>query len=430
MRAHAPCFTRRIALAWLTILLLAAMPWSTTSAQAAAEPSCDDDEQIPLGRRLRIHSKLLGEDREILVHLPAGYDQSRQRYPVLYLLDGNAHFEYASGIVDFLARNDRVPALILVAIPNMERRWRDLTMPLVKDEAAIREIASSGLEVGGARTFLDFIADELMPWVDARYRTQPYRILSGHSLGGLFDVYAMLERPDVFQAHIAVSPTLSWDRRAWVDIAKQRIPSLPGRRALYLSWSDDEVDIRDAGQSLVDWLRVHRSPDPHSHNQTLTNLIWKSRYYPGDDHGTTPLRTLYDGLEWLYADWKPDFLDLRGQDPASLGAEIRAHYATLSQKYGYAVEPSFDTRYALTERLLEQQLDSEALALALQNAADHPGNPYVHRQIAEMLDKLGRSTEALVAYRRYLDLPDEYRDASESARRRQQLEARVGQAGR
>lgn len=419
MRIDANRFAGRFASVCLAMALLASA-WPARAMQTAPGQDSDDSGQLMLGRRLQVHSKILGEDREILIHLPADYARSGQRYPVLYLLDGNAHFTYAAGIVDFLARNDRTPPLILVAIPNMERRWRDLTMPLSKDAAAIKEVASSGLEVGGARRFLDFLADELTPWVDAHYRTQPYRILSGHSLGGLFDVYAMLERPQAFQAHVAVSPTLSWDQRAWVDVAKQRIASLPGRRALFLSWSDDELDIRDAGQALVDWLRVN--PSPH--------LQWTSRYYPGDDHGTTPLRTLYDGLQWVYADWKPGVLDLQGQDLASLEAAVTAHYAALSEKYGYAVEPSFDTRYAWTERLLEAKRDDEALALAQRNASAHPGNPYIHRQIADMLDARGHAADALAAFDRYLALADEYRDAGESARRRQQLQAKADRAAR
>ncbi len=90
---------------------------------------------------------------------------------------------------------------MVVGIANIDRN-RDFTPEVIE-----------GLPSGGADRFLDFIESELMPFVDENFRTAPHRTLIGHSLGGSLVVYALVERPDLFQAAIAISPAISNDER-------------------------------------------------------------------------------------------------------------------------------------------------------------------------------------------------------------------------
>ncbi len=66
------------------------------------------------------------------------------------------------------------------------------------------------------RTNSSFIETELVPYVDANYRTQPFRVFTGHSFGGLFAMHALFSRPRLFNGIIAVSPTFTWDD-AWIN---------------------------------------------------------------------------------------------------------------------------------------------------------------------------------------------------------------------
>ncbi len=191
-----------------------------------------------------------------MIYTPPHYARSNQHYPVLYLLDAEAQFYQAAATLQFLGSdNGRIPEMILVGITNT-RRIRDLT-PTTQDP----EQRKHHPDAGGADAFLKFLTDELTPWVNARYRTQPYRILVGHSLGGLFAVHALLVRPDSFQAYLAVSPSLWWDAQATVTEAKTALGTIPvGPHALYLSWGANEHTIRDSSQALLDWLQAHPSP--------------------------------------------------------------------------------------------------------------------------------------------------------------------------
>jgi predicted alpha/beta superfamily hydrolase len=154
-------------------------------------------ESIVIGHVETIRSAILNEDRDILIYTPPDYDKSRMRYPVLYLLDADDHFHSATGIVRHLADNGLIPGLLVVGVRNTDR-WRDLTPG--GDENLREEMPASG---GGER-FLRFLKEELAPYIDTRYRTRPYRILIGHSLGGLMAVYAFLREPTLFQASLVM----------------------------------------------------------------------------------------------------------------------------------------------------------------------------------------------------------------------------------
>lgn len=339
------------------------------------------DATIAIGTSERIWSDVLQEERRVFISLPAGYERSGERYPVLYLLDAEAHFHYATGIVGNLATvNGRMPEMIVVGITNANRP-RDLT-PVTENRQMMED-----RQGGGADTFLKFLVDELGPWVDERYRTQPYRILVGHSFGGLFAVYAMVTRPEAFQANIAISPSLWWDR-GLIEQAQRRLSSLPdGRYFLFLSWGDNEPDNRVPSQALVRWLQAH--PTKH--------VRWASRYYPGESHTSTPIRSFQDGLETLFAGWKvrfkiddvPQKLDLK---------EIEAHYAQLSRTYGFTVKPTAEVIGRTAMQMLELGNRQSALELFRRNAREHPSISDVHWELGYALAELGRNKEAAEAY--------------------------------
>ena len=347
------------------------------------------DATVAIGEGNRIWSKTLQEERRLLVYLPPGYRHSDERYPVLYLLDAEAQFHHSTGIVNFLGTdNGRIPEMIVIGVTNTNR-LRDLTPP-TKDA----EQRKDHPDAGGADAFLTFLADELRPWVDANYRTQPYRVLTGHSLGGLFAVHALLRRPDAFQAYIAVSPSLWWDKRATVADAKANIGRVPtGRHFLRMTWGDNENVIRDSTTELVEWLKANPP----------AGVQWSSHYYAGDDHGSTPHRSLYDGLEELYTDWRPRF-EIDDQ-PQNLDlAAIEAHYAKLSQRYGYTIKPSADAIGQVARGLVKNKQNTEALELLRRNVREYPWLASVHAQLGDTLAELNRPEEARRAYEQALQL--------------------------
>ncbi len=263
-----------------------------------------------IGTTVQLHSDVLGEDRQLIIHVPQGYEGGQQHYPVMYLLDGDRHFHHTTGITQFLAQQGFIPAMIVVAIPNTDRT-RDLT-PEPGAEAEQNPTA------GGADEFLRFLSDELIPWVEGQYRTAPFRVVVGHSLGGLFATHALLVRPEVFDAYISISPSLWWNDRAPVKQARATIEQQPwAGRFLYMTLGDELGMLPPVSALAVvfnDW-----APE---------GFDWQFNWMKNETHQSIPHRTTYDALEWLFMEYRVP------RDLIALGlGGLELHYAAVSERY-------------------------------------------------------------------------------------------------
>ena len=169
---------------------------------------------IPLSEMTTLYSEEADQDYTLYIALPVSYSSSGETYPVIYLLDGNIGFPEASGIVRLNSLDGSSPEVILVGIGygigwggDMDEFFRlrqiDLTPP-------------------GAERYLNFIQGSIIPYVEDNYRADPAdHTLMGHSLGGLFTVYALFHAPETFNRYIAASPALFWDDRVAFDYEEE-----------------------------------------------------------------------------------------------------------------------------------------------------------------------------------------------------------------
>ena len=158
--------------------------------------------QIVIGQKQVIHSNILNEDRTYQIYLPASYHWALDRsYPVLYVLDGESNFIHTVGSSSFLSSQGEIPELIIVAITSTVR-IRDFTQT---------DWSSHWIGGGGAKNFKSFLSKELIPKIEKDYRTNSFRILSGHSASGQFALYTLTSEPSLFNAYFAISPSLDWD---------------------------------------------------------------------------------------------------------------------------------------------------------------------------------------------------------------------------
>src|SRR5579872_5232018 len=168
--------------------------------------TADNSNNIVIGKIDSLYSKTLGEERKIWVHVPGdGNSPGGQRYPVIYLLDGDAHFPSVMGMIQQLSEvngNTACPDMIIVGIPNTDR-LRDLT-PTRAATGYNRNDSNSVRNSGGGEHFTAFIEKELIPHIDSLYPTAPYRMLIGHSLGGLMVVNTLIKHPQLFNAYLAI----------------------------------------------------------------------------------------------------------------------------------------------------------------------------------------------------------------------------------
>lgn len=264
----------------LTLLIAVAFS-SLTTAQPDGTP-------VTIGEQFTIESTILDEQRSFIVGVPQGYESSEASYPVLYVLDGSQHFHYTTGITEFLAANQFIPQMIVVAVNNTDRR-RDLTPP--------SQVPSEQQRVpthGGADRFKRYISEELMPWVEQHYRTHPYKVLVGHSFGGLFAIHTLTTNPELFNAYIAISPSLQWNDQGMVRQAERFLGEtrqLPV--SLYMTAGNEGAEMLGGIRKLAG---VLDSASP-------TEFLWQFDHMPRETHGSVPHRSTYQGLEFVFSYW-------------------------------------------------------------------------------------------------------------------------------
>ncbi|MGN6756415.1 MAG: alpha/beta hydrolase [Thermomicrobiales bacterium] len=207
-----------------------------------------------------VWSPQLNNERQILVHLPAGYAAGDQRYPVIYMQDGQNLFDPATSYAGdwhagaALAVLERAgfPA-ILVGIPNMGKRR-------LAEYSPFREARLGG---GAGDAYLNFVISTVKPLIDRDFRTLPARedtAIAGSSMGGLISLYAFFARPDIFGLAGVMSPSL-WFARGAIFRYLRRQPFVPGR--LWLDTGDQE-----GGNMLANARR-------------LRDLLTAKGYHPG-----------------------------------------------------------------------------------------------------------------------------------------------------
>lgn len=250
----------------------ALMLLSTPALAQGAGDGTSPASALAMGETFTIESRALGETRRINVYLPPGYAASPEvRLPVLYMPDGGMaeDFLHVAGLVQVSVGNGTMRPFLLVGIENTQRR-RDLTGPT--ENAEDRKIAP---QVGGSAAFRRFIRSELMPAVQARYRTTPEAAIIGESLAGLFVVETFFVEPDLFDTYVAFDPSLWWNDEGLLKGAAARLRAGGGERSLYLA-SSGEPELSRLTRELADLLRAH-APE---------SLRWHHEPMPGETHAT------------------------------------------------------------------------------------------------------------------------------------------------
>jgi predicted alpha/beta superfamily hydrolase len=264
---------------------------ATGAILAAASPVEAQSEPTPIviGQSYALPSAVLGATREINVWLPPGYAESGRSYPVLYLLDGGTtwqDFHHISGLAQLGTVNGTTRDIILIGIASVDRR-NELALPTENPELIARYPTH-----GQSERFRRFIADEVQPFVESRFRTNGETALMGESLAGLFVVETFLKEPQMFDAWVAVSPSLWWDggRLAQQSGAHLRDHSNDAR-TLILTMGNEGAEAQALMETLTANLREHASP----------GLTWTFQPRPDETHATIYHGAALDAFRRLYA---------------------------------------------------------------------------------------------------------------------------------
>lgn len=309
----------------MRIPLLAAISLLALPAPSVAQRPAARGTPLVLGERITLESKVLGEPAWLNVWVPTPRgDNTADRYVVIYVLDGPESLMPTAAAVDALMWEEDMPPAIVVSVQH-RRRERYYTPPVSSPPAIPRGFT----DIGGADTFIEFLAREAVPYVDAHYPTLPYRVLMGHSLGGLLVLHAMATQPSLFAGYVALDPSAWWDGRAVLVrlVNRLRASPMPIPRLIVAEGASDAV--RPAWPVVRDAIGSRGI----------------SAYFaiPGESHTGMQYAGRHRALRALFAEYVPGYRRDAGK---ATRTALDSQYRELGRRWGYAVEVP---RFALAE---------------------------------------------------------------------------------
>lgn len=369
-------------------------------------PSYSQNE-ITIGKTETIHSELLNEDRILEIHLPKGYEESDKTYPILYLLDSYYNFSHTVGSVEYLQLNRLIPDMIVVGIRNTNRN-RDLSpdSPELSKEERVRMGTT-----GEADNFMAFLEKELISHVEKTYKAAPYRVIVGHSLGGLFNVYTFFKKPELFDAYLTISPSL-WYPNELISSNFERVFNNPSELSatFYMTLANE-----NKGNMRGNVLKLSGEFNNYINTHKEADLRFKYEPMPDESHGTIGLPSIYSGLRFIFEPTKYKIPRTQEEIMAQGGPEAAIEKAVnyfdgLSEKYKFKVT----NEYALTDLgyafLKLEELKVYAVNAFEANVEAHPDSYDAYSTLGMAYEELGELQKAKSNYEKALRMVMETED--------------------
>jgi enterochelin esterase-like enzyme len=342
-----------------------------------------EGDDVVIGKSLTMTSKIFKGEVPVLISIPDGYDAGAANYPVLYDL-GGFYFTYACGTVQFLARGMYIPNMIVVGVPPLQRGYVPTTFEERGEEPAAADLS------------VKFLKEELIPFVEKNYRTNKFRILHGHSVGGLFTMYTLFNYPGLFTAYVAGSPWFQTNDQYWLkNIEKMAKVRKVDDKFLFMTVGKEEAELTlDTFRGLEKWMN----------NNPITGLTWKSAWVEGD-HGSMVGRNIYDGLQFIFSGWRPSNEVIRNADVDEVKNYLKTRLAKWA-KYG------FDEASILPEQmvnslgyyLLSRKELEKAVEIFSYNINRFPKSFNAHDSLGEAYMIMGDKENAIKYYKLAVEL--------------------------
>lgn len=357
-------------------------------AQSPAAPS----HLLSVGVADSLYSSVLQEQRSFWVHLPGGGSLiDGQRYPVIYLLDGEVHLGALAAVQQYYGQF-RMPEMIVVGISNADHRTRDLT----PTEIATRHGAAVE-ESGESDRFTSFLADELIPLIDSKYPTTSHRVLIGHSYAGLFAVHTLITHPALFSNYIALDPSLDWDDQRWLAGALNSLESLDlSGKGLFVSVANEIIRFSD--RMTVETVASDTSVFSQGIRSSLSfvnslelnapkGLHFGWEFSEKDIHGSIPLIGMRDALVFLYDFWElksPSLYNDPNTPTEKLISMIRAQSEARSANMGYPLPMEEELLDMLAFMSMDAGQPNKARAVLSLSAEYYPESAAVHASLVDV----------------------------------------------
>lgn len=378
--------------------------------------STQNNNDIVIGKIESVNSEILNEEREIWVYVPDGNTDviyEEKNYPVVYLLDGDAHFYSVVGMIHQLSSvngNTICPKMMVVGIPNTNRT-RDLTP--TKGTYGHPYTDSTMVDVsGGGDNFMSFVEKELIPYIDSNYPTEPYRMLIGHSFGGLTVINTLIHHPELFNSYISIDPSMWWsDEELLNDIKSTTFDEKFNNKSLYVGIANTMDEGMDTTKAKIDTtfstehIRSLLELNSLFANSSQKEFSYKAKYYEDDSHGSVPLITEYDALRFIFDFYqiKLDNEDFDNPDSDILD-KVKKHYERLSKTFGSEQKPDEEFVNNLGYQFLSMEQFDKAEEFFKLNVLNYPTSFNVYDSLGDFYSEIGNKEKAIENYKKSISI--------------------------
>ena len=353
----------------------------------------DSLDKIVIATKYEINSAILNEKRELLISLPEGYKKNNSSYPILVLTDGKQNIKHAIGSIELLTRTGSIPPIIVLGIVSINRS---------KDFSPTVSVNNPGS--GNGPKFLNFIEQEALPFVEKNFRTHNFKILAGHSLGGLFTTYTLMDKPDLFDAHIILSPSFWWNKEEFIQKSGSFFRKNNDlEKALYFSIGKDESSeewgMRKELSKFVDSLNLNK-PD---------NIRFKHEEFDNEGHMSSPLLGIYHGLRWVFS----DLLFTSEQVKNYSDAFFLNHEKEMKNKYGLQAKQSAEMYVHISNYLNRQKKYKSAITVLKRAVEAYDYDIFLKFNLAKAYENDHNITMAINTYQSAIATSKKYKFAHE-----------------
>ena len=321
-----------------------------------------------------IESSVLDEQRETFIYQP----EPHLKLPTVYLLDGKENLLSAIGVISNLVRANVIPKVNIVGINNYDYdRTKDLTP----------KPTESNEDFGGADKFIEFIETEIFSLVEAQSIPNTYKVLVGHSLGGLFATYSVIKRSGLFDAYIQVAGSYWFNDQGVVTDFLKLDPSSLSQKKLYFSLAN-EVDTKEGFNILKE--RLSGKPNTYFDE------------FPDADHITGLIPSLFNGLQFIFSEWK-------GWDAlyeTNNFEGVKEKVLLLEKTYKMDVIPHAVPLAGYARDLTTKNRFTESIEILSYLEGFHPEHIMVLNYLGEAYQKKGDHTKAKAVYERSLKVAE------------------------
>jgi predicted alpha/beta superfamily hydrolase len=333
-------------------------------------------------------STKLGETREITIGLPSTYDQNPTiKYPLLILLDGDYLFDPFYGALDYGCYWDDLPETIVIGINQRNNRMEDC-----------RYNKDNGLPSGKGAAFFEFIGEELLPYIEKKYRTAPFRIIAGHDTTAGFLNFFLYKDSPLFNAYISLSPELAPEMET-------RIPEklAKSKKAVFYYQSSADGDIRKLREPI-------KNLDANIKMITNSNIDYKYDEFHNASHYSLVLYSIPSALYQIFDSYKPisssEFTDKIATLQSGYVDYLIKKYDLISDKLGLTIPVRLNDFKAIEAAILKNNAYNELDKLAEIADKNYPKSMLASYQLGLMYEKMGDVKRAASKYQRASQLEE------------------------